>query len=237
MSSTSPEPPLAIDRERPLPATWALCLALLGTHAVTAVLYAERANTTVLQALVGTRDLRMRVTAGGQYAPLVDDGQGWRLVRSVFLHASGGHLVVNVVAVAVLGRLLEPWVGGTRLLCWFVLAGTGASIASHQAGLLQSDGASGGAFGLITAVVLLAWRARDRLDAHDRPLLLVFLPVLLLTNLLLSLHPAIDLIAHVAGMGVGALLVAITPAHAPSAGRQVLEGLVALGAIAIAIAG
>lgn len=212
-----------------------MCAGLVLTHGISAVLYASTAKLPLLQALFGSRGLRMRVTAGGQYRPLVDDGQGWRLIRSVFLHADGLHLLLNVSALWVIGRLLEPWVGGIRMTWWFLLAGVGGSIASHQMGLLQSDGASGGAFGLFGAVLVLAWRNRNRLDPRDRPILMRALPALLVANLALSLVlPFVDGIAHLGGLIVGLVVVLVTSPRRPSAVITALEAVGIAGLLAIA---
>lgn len=169
-------------------------------HGLTAVLYGPAAKLPWTHALLFSRGIRMRILAGGQYGPLVAEGQVWRLVRSVFLHADALHLVVNIAAIGVLGRLLEPQVGTRRLLLLFVASGTIGSVASQLTGQLQSDGASGGAYGLLVACIVTAWSARATLDPDDRRLFLRVLPAFLLVNLLVSgLHPAIDLFAHLGG--------------------------------------
>ncbi len=238
MSSTSPEPQpaqesgeepgVAFDFDARLPATWLLSAALVATHVWTALFYAERARTPVWTALFWERSVRLRVTVGGQYGPLVDDGQWWRLVRSVGLHADPLHLAVNVLALFVLGRLLEPWVGAVRWLWWFGICGVAGSIASHLAGLTQSDGASGGAFGLLGAVAVLGWRVRDQLGEDDRVLVVRWLPIFIVLNLVVSLVlPFVDAVGHGGGLLLGLILgaVASTPPARPSLGMTAAEAL------------
>lgn len=224
----TPSPELHLDRSSAIPGTWALIAGLAAAHVASAAMLVGSGRVGWPGALVLARSVRMRVTVGGQYRPLVDDGQLWRLMRSVLLHADLAHLLVNLVALWVLGRILEPWVGPVRLWCWFLLAGLGGSVASHLVGLLQSDGASGGAFGLFAAAVVLAWRARASLPDEDRPVLLRALPGLLVLNLAVGLAlPVIDGIAHVGGLLVGVALAFAVRSPRPGRTWLAMEGAVA----------
>ena len=237
MSSTSPDPTeLRLGDGERVAGTWALVGSLAVTHVVTALVHAERAQVGLVGALFLERSVRLRVTVGGQYGPLVWDGQIWRLVRSVWLHADALHLLVNALALWVLGRLLEPWIGSIRLWWWFALAGVGGSIASQLAGLTQSDGASGGAFGLLGALLVLAWRHRDQLDPDDRRIAMRWLPGFLVLNIVLSLVlPFVDAIGHLGGLGVGLLCGAMAAPRPPGRAIRTLEalGVGVLGAIAL----
>ena len=196
------------------------------------------AQTPLWRALLLGRSLRLRVTAGGQYGALVSDGQLYRLVRSVWLHADALHLLVNVVSIVVIGRLLEPWVGAVRLWWWFVLGGVVGSVASQLAGLSQSDGASGGAFALFGALTLICWRARDRFDAEDAPLVRWWLPGFLLLNLVISFAlPFVDGIAHLGGLSVGLLVGAVASPQRPARWVTGLELLGTGGLVGLALCG
>lgn len=89
--------------------------------------------------------------AGRLEAGLVVQGQWWRSVTALFLHADAGHLLSNVVALGILGPLL-----GRRLgfgLTWTLFLASGALgntiNAWVQAPTHLSIGASTGVFGLI----------------------------------------------------------------------------------------
>jgi len=191
-----------------------------------------------VSALFLERTVQMRVMAGGQYGPLVWDGQIWRLVRSVGLHADALHLLVNCVAIGVLGRLIEPWVGAVRMAWWFSLAGVAGSVASQLAGLTQSDGASGGAFGLLGALIVLGWRHREQIIEADRPIITRWLPVFLVLNIVLSLIlPFVDAIGHLGGLGAGLVMGAFARPHPPSRRVQIAEGLGVALWVLIAVSG
>ena len=92
----------------------------------------------------------------------VGDGEWWRLVTSGFVHGGGYpgsvplHLGFNMLALWVLGGLLEPAVGRLRfLLIYFtsLLAGSLGTLLLNPDGF--SAGASGAVFGLMGAGLLV----------------------------------------------------------------------------------
>lgn len=176
------------------------------------------------------RSVHHRIAVGGQYAPLVA-GAPWRLCTSVVLHVDALHLAMNASAVVALGQLLEPRIGGLRFAAWLFGSGFVAAVASHLFGVVSTDGASGGAFGLLGAAVVLGWRWRPRLSDEDRfvfgPLLLGFLAV----NLALTaLVPAINAVAHVAGLVAGLAVGAVAERGAAvDRGLRVAEAMVVGG--------
>lgn len=200
--------PTEVDWHARLWLSWSLALLLLLVHLLSGAWLLAEHELSWWDALLLDRDVGARIAVGGQYRTLVESGQSWRLFTSVFLHADALHLVVNSVAVLSLGRLLEPWVGGLRLLSWFCVGGVGASLASQLAGMTQSDGASGGAFALLGAAVVLGLRLRPKLrHAEDRRLLGPVLWGFVALNLVLSFAlPFIDAVGHLGGLGIGLLL-------------------------------
>ena len=130
----------------------------------------------------------------------VDDGEYWRLVTSGFLHYGLLHLGMNMLVLWWLGRMLEPGIGGARLLLLYAVSMLGGSL-----GALALDpnvftaGASGAVFGLGGAVAV-AERA-SRFNRQDSGVL-GFLAI----NIVISLTiPGISLGGHVGGLLLGAL--------------------------------
>lgn len=75
------------------------------------------------------------------------------------LHASAMHLVMNMVMVAVFGRLLEPHWGGLRMMLVFLASVAGGAMLEALFGGLEGGGmvgASGGAMGLTGALIGLS---------------------------------------------------------------------------------
>lgn len=213
MSSPSQSEPLSIELDRAIPATHLLVIALVVVHLGSGLAAMwRRPALSLLDAWLWSRPPGIRIVVGGQHAPLIEDGALWRLATSVMLHVDALHLSLNAIALATLGRLLEPWIGGIRLWAWFALGGVGGSVASQLVGIRQSDGASGGAFALLGAAIVLGWRWRERLDPPDRRLMGPVLWAFLVLNLIASLLvPAVDAAGHTGGLLVGLLVAWLPP--------------------------
>ena len=90
--------------------------------------------------------------------PLADSGEWYRLVTAGFLHYGLIHLALNMYLLYMLGRMLEPMLGGIRFTLVYA-----ASLLGGSAGvlLLQPEaltaGASGAVFGLMGLAFVGYW--------------------------------------------------------------------------------
>ena len=88
----------------------------------------------------------------------VSNGEWYRLVTGGFLHAGLMHILFNMFALYVVGRVLEPGIGTPRFLALYfasLLAGAfGALLLTNP--LEPTVGASGAIFGLFAATGILA---------------------------------------------------------------------------------
>lgn len=236
MSSPSRSDVVGIDWDARIPATWLLIAVIVVAHVVTAVL--TTVDIELWRALLLDRSVRFRVLAGGQYRVLVDSGEVWRLFTSVLLHGDGLHLLVNAVALGSLGRVLEPWVGSMRWLAWFWIGGIGGSLMSQWAQVAQSDGASGGAFALLGAAAVLAWRIRDRIHPSEKKLLGPVLWVFVALNVVLSFAlPFVDAAGHVGGLLCGLVLGAVARPLQPRRGTGVAATVFVVGCFGVCAVG
>lgn len=228
--------PLHLDEQSPLPASWALAGVLAAVHVVSAVGWSAVRPRPLWVALLFDRPRAMRAGVGGQVDRLLEDGEWWRLATSCLLHADIVHLTLNAVSLVALGRLLEPLVGGWRLLAWFVLGGLGGSLTSWAAGFRYSDGASGGAFALLGAIAVIGWMERSHTLKEDRQLFGPVLWVFLAVNVVLSfLLPFIDVAGHLGGLAVG-LMLGLWPGRRPGPPAWV-DGLVVVAFLAVCAGG
>jgi membrane associated rhomboid family serine protease len=127
------------------------------------------------------------------------DGDLWRLVTSGFVHRGLFHLLANMLALYILGTMLEPALGRRRFaLIYFV------SLLCGSLGVLlfsadESAGASGAVFGLMGAAVVVA-RSRG-LNLMESGL-----GLWLGINLLITFTiPNISIGGHLGGLAGGAL--------------------------------
>ena len=136
-------------------------------------------------------------------------GEPWRLLTSQFVHAGTSHLLLNMLSLWLLGLLVEPRIGGRRLLPGYLVCGVGGALASlwyHSTGV-NSVGASGAIFGLYGVQIVLLISGVVSLNKSDRRAMLALLTYLVLSNLLSGLTGAIDNSAHLGGLLTALLLV------------------------------
>lgn len=86
---------------------------------------------------------------GGHWPYSVREGEVWRLLTSVFVHAGLWHIAFNAVALWQIGPQLEEVFGRARTLFFFVATGLLASLASDLFLRGIGVGASGAVMGLI----------------------------------------------------------------------------------------
>ena len=186
---------------------------------------------------------------GGNYAPLVMTGQGWRLLTSMFMHGGLIHLALNMFMLFQLGLLVEWRYGSVRFLVVYLLSGLGGGLLSawwnahHHVTTQQlvmgmlipsqqllpavSVGASGAIMGLAGALFLAHYSRLnpDAADGGDSAKDVKAIGQVILINLGIGfVMKGIDQSAHIGGLVAG--LVAgwlLIP------GRFGLRGGVALG--------
>jgi membrane associated rhomboid family serine protease len=128
-----------------------------------------------------------------------DHDQYYRLLTSAFLHVSLLHLASNMLALFIIGPLLERLLGRWRFALVYLLGALGGSAAVYAWGQVSTAevGASGAVFGLFAAALVLVRKLG--LDAQ-------WLIGIIVLNFVFtfSIHN-ISKLAHVGGFIVGAL--------------------------------
>jgi rhomboid protease GluP len=163
--------------------------------------------------LGGSRDPSVLFRLGAQDAESVWEGEWWRLLTSIFLHAGPVHLLFNGVSLYVLGQALEPPLGVRRFLLLFFVSGVTASLATLVfVRDVLSVGASGAVFGLagfLLADELTQRRLYRRVKLVGGPRWrprVSIIPMLLLNLALGVAIREINNYAHVGGLVAGFLL-------------------------------
>jgi membrane associated rhomboid family serine protease len=112
------------------------------------------------------------VQAVGNFTPqFFLDGDVWRIVTANLIHAAPGfpiHLGLNMLALIVLGALVERPLGATRTVTVMGLSGVAAMLASGVADRLPVVGASGVVFGLVGAALWLEFTRSELMPAWWR---------------------------------------------------------------------
>lgn len=144
-----------------------------------------------------------------QYHYVVEEGQVYRLVTSMFLHGSISHLMNNMVVLLVLGFYLEPVLGHLRYSIIYFLSGIAGGLCSVflWMGENGSIGASGAIFGLSGAMLALVLFFKGRIPGISTRRV-IYMCIVSLYGGFTAVN--VDNAAHVGGLVFGFLLVIIT---------------------------
>lgn len=137
--------------------------------------------------------------------------QPWRMVTYMFLHASGFHLLFNMLWLWWMGRAVEETLGPRTFTVLFLGSGIGGALLdvllAQLFGIAYVIGASGAVFGVMVAFAMLFPTA---------PIMLILLPpiqarylvagMIALNILLLNGDDNVAQAVHLGGAGVGYLL-------------------------------
>jgi membrane associated rhomboid family serine protease len=103
-----------------------------------------------------------RTRVGGTWLEGVATGAPWQLLTSMFTHVAVFHIGFNMLALWILGPQLEMVLGRVRYLGLYLLSGLVGSVAVYwlSGESTATLGASGAIFGLMGALLVLAYKVR-----------------------------------------------------------------------------
>jgi membrane associated rhomboid family serine protease len=107
---------------------------------------------------------------GAFYGPRAVNGEGWRLLTSMFLHGGLAHLFVNMWFLACFGRVVERLLGSVGFLLLYLFAGV-MGAAAHLAWFpaTVAVGASAAVYGVCGAVLAALLRHRRQTRSQRPP--------------------------------------------------------------------
>ncbi len=160
---------------------------------------------------------------------VANDNEFYRLLTATFLHYGLLHLLLNMIALAMVGPYLERLLGRWRYVAVYLLSGLGGSVAVYVFGseLGPVVGASGAIFGLFAACLLLV----RELGLDVRTLV----ATIVLNFVLTFSVPDISRLGHIGGFVFGALTT-VAIAGLPQR-RNRYEGIVSTRAQVIGLVG
>jgi membrane associated rhomboid family serine protease len=153
--------------------------------------------------------------AGAADAAAIRDGEVWRTVTALTLHADVAHVLANGVTLALFGTALASVVGAGAALALAVASGAAGNAinVAARSSAYSGVGASTAVFGCVGALVGAQMTGRDR----NRPgrWTALFSGVMLLV--LLGSGQNTDVMAHALGFAAGTALGAVWGRWAPEA--------------------
>jgi len=128
-------------------------------------------------------------------------GQWWRIVTSIFLHSGIPHLLVNMIALWILGDVIENKIGKQKFLTLFLVSGIISALCTMFV-INGAVGASGSIYGIIGIMIIIFIKDYKYIKSKMTMIKWLFL-VSYLT--LPNLSGTANLIAHVIGFFLGIL--------------------------------
>ena len=142
---------------------------------------------------------------GANYGPLVKNGEIFRLVACMFLHAGIIHIALNMYSLFIVGPRVEDFFGKWKYLLIYFISGISASLLSIGLNdTVISVGASGAIFGLFGALLYFGYSYRGYIGTMIRSQIV---PIVLYNLLMGFFIPGIDMWGHIGGL-IGGILTA-----------------------------
>lgn len=153
----------------------------------------------------------------------------WRLLGTAFLHIGPMHLILNMLALLVVGPGLERVFGLWRFIAVYLLSALGGAVAVYvwDNPFNSTAGASGAIFGLFGASIIVM----RRMGIDPRSMLLMVGLNLVFTFTI----PGISKLGHLGGLVVG-VITACAIVYPPRNARRTLMQVAGLVAVAVVLA-
>ena len=138
---------------------------------------------------------------GVHFNLLISEGEYWRLITPIFLHANFAHLLFNMFSLYIFGPELEQLAGKARFLTIYMLAGLVGNVATYliHDWNYTSVGASGAIYGIFGAFGALVYYTRNFMPQLKQ----IIIPIIVIGVIMTFLQPQINVTAHIAGLITG----------------------------------
>lgn len=164
----------------------------------------------------GSENLRTLEYLGALIPAKAIAGEWWRLLTANFLHFGWLHLITNMAALYLLGRLVEARFGCIKYLIVYFFSGIGAmflfTLLTLKTGeenvlLVGASAAIMGLIGSILAIFLQIWlKKRNKLNAKRLRLIVV---VIIFQFVFDNIVPEVSFSSHVFGLIMGFIMSSI----------------------------
>lgn len=101
----------------------------------------------------GSTNSATLIEFGAKYSPSILQGEWWRFFTPILVHIGFTHLLMNTIALYLIGAEVERIYGNTRFLLIYLFAGFSGTLASFVMSPSLAAGASGAIFGCFGALV------------------------------------------------------------------------------------
>lgn len=145
---------------------------------------------------------------------LINQGEYWRLLTSIFFHAGLSHTLFNSLALILFGPALEQMLGKFKFLSMYLLAGLAGSLGTYfiaPTAFYTYVGASGSIYGLFGMYIFMVMFRKHLIDSQNARIVVT---ILIIGLIMTFIRPGINVAAHIFGFLGGLALGPIFLAHA-----------------------
>ena len=165
----------------------------------------------VLEIMGNTESTQFMLDHGASYAPLVLEGEYWRLFTAMFLHFGFEHLAYNMFSLIFLGDIVETFMGPVRYLIIYIGGGLIGNIVSvffnmKSGKYAVAAGASGAIFACMGAFLYFALRNRRGFGRNNMRRLGLMVMLMIMQSFV---DKGVDNAAHLGGLTAGFVLAAL----------------------------
>ena len=162
-----------------------------------------------LEAIGNSQSTDFMLRYGAAYTPyILEKGEYWRLVTSMFMHFGIEHIANNMLILYLLGSHLEKTIGKWKYGFVYFVAGIGANVISILVHMKDAHVAQPvcGCVGLAGGVLAASIKNRGRLEELTTRQLAIMIVAMLWFGFSAT---GVDNVAHVSGAAIGFLLTMI----------------------------
>lgn len=150
---------------------------------------------------------KMELAGSLSWQQVIGEGECYRLITYLFLHANVEHIANNMLVLALTGDILERSIGHIKFILVYFISGVLAGLTSILYNMsigahVSSVGASGAVFGVVGAVAMFLALSKGRMRDMNIKKLVVFVAISIYGGITTQ---GTDNAAHIGGLIAGAL--------------------------------
>jgi len=136
---------------------------------------------------------------------LISEGEYWRLVTPIFMHASFTHILFNVFTLIIIGPGIESLAGTRRFALLFLLSGILANVLTllTMPPMYVHVGASGAIFGLFGCYAYILLYKKHLMSRQNSQTIFALIAI---SVVLSFMQPSVNVVGHIGGLACGFLL-------------------------------